>query len=247
MVAVDVPYRLRCYWRGSRLNAREPAMRIPTTLCTGLFLVGAVAVASPEPVSQTPAPSARGERKLRDVASPDVPLATILDRASEYVKHYSNTFRNVLAEEEYRQWLGGEEWGPSIRDMGIYRPRGGTPAYRDALAALRDRVGHRPRPSALGCLPRCRRAQRPEAQGPRGSPGEALREPAPHGARAGTQDPRGELALQPRGPSRREPADAGAGVALAREPAPPRVRAQGRAHDREPARHRGGVSRGREP
>ena len=39
------------------------------------------------------------------MALADVPLATILDRAGEYVKRYSDTFRNVLAEETCRQWL----------------------------------------------------------------------------------------------------------------------------------------------
>jgi hypothetical protein len=86
-------------------------MRIPTALSTGLFLLGAVAIASPGRASQTSASSA------------DVPLATILDRAAEYVQHYSDTFRNVLAEETFRQWRGGEDWVPSREDnLNIYGP-----------------------------------------------------------------------------------------------------------------------------
>lgn len=91
--------------------------------CTGLVIVGAVAIASPGPVSQMPDPGASGEPESHDVASPDVPLATILGRAGEYVKHYSDTFRNVLAEEACRQWLGGQDWVPSREDnLGVYGP-----------------------------------------------------------------------------------------------------------------------------
>jgi len=91
-------------------------MRISTTVCTGLFLVCAGGMGSPGPVSPAPAAGASGERKLREVPSPDVPLATILDRAGGYVKRYSDTFRNVLAEETCRQWLRGE-WVTSSRDL----------------------------------------------------------------------------------------------------------------------------------
>jgi hypothetical protein len=96
-------------------------MRIPGTLSTGFFLVVTVANASPGPAGQVPAPSADGERVLHDVASPDVPLATILDRAGAYVTRYSDTFRNVLAEETCRQlWLRGD-WGRgSTRDDAVY-------------------------------------------------------------------------------------------------------------------------------
>ena len=58
---------------------------------------------------RSPAPgvvtAAASQRKLRDVRAPDVPLATILDRAAIYVARYAGKFRNVLAEELYRQWL----------------------------------------------------------------------------------------------------------------------------------------------
>jgi hypothetical protein len=112
-------------------------MRTPTTLCTGLFLAAA-AYASPGAPGQAPTPDASGGRRLRDVASPDVPLATTLDRAGEYVKRYSETFRNVLAEETCNQWLGGRDWVPSTRDMGIYGPEGAH--QRVEMASLRSEL-----------------------------------------------------------------------------------------------------------
>jgi VWFA-related protein len=54
------------------------------------------AVASDGPTTQ---------RRLKDRKAPDVPLATILDRAGEYVTRYAESFRYVVAEELYRQWL----------------------------------------------------------------------------------------------------------------------------------------------
>jgi hypothetical protein len=57
------------------------------------------------------------ERTLRDVASPDVPLATILDRAGEYVKRYSVTFTNVQVEETYAQWIMSA-WTTAKGDVG---------------------------------------------------------------------------------------------------------------------------------
>jgi hypothetical protein len=96
-------------------------MRTRTTLCATLILVGVVAKASPGPVSQMPARGASGEPEIHDGAYPDVPLATILDRAGAYVMRYSDTFRNVLAEETCRQlWLQGD-WGRgSARDEATY-------------------------------------------------------------------------------------------------------------------------------
>jgi hypothetical protein len=114
-------------------------MRITTTLCTGLFLAGTVSIASPGPVSQTPAPGASGERGVGDLASPDVPLATILERAGEYVKHYSDTFRNVLAEETFRQWLG-EDWVRGGEDWGIYGPQGPHLHQRIEMRLLRSEI-----------------------------------------------------------------------------------------------------------
>jgi hypothetical protein len=114
-------------------------MRIPTTLCTGFFLVVAVANASPGPVSQMTAPGASGEPELHDVASPDVPLTTILDRAGAYVTRYSDTFRNVLAEETYRQlWLRGD-WGRgSARDEATYGPERGHQSVE--MRSLRSEI-----------------------------------------------------------------------------------------------------------
>lgn len=66
-----------------------------------MLLLGAIALAPVESIS-----GHRGDDPtLRDVASPGVPLATILDRAGEYVKHYSVTFTNVQVEETYKQWV----------------------------------------------------------------------------------------------------------------------------------------------
>lgn len=67
-------------------------------------------VIAPRPAQATPAGVAAAvlapaERRLKDAKSPDVPLATILDRAAAYVTRYAETFRNVVAEELYRQWL----------------------------------------------------------------------------------------------------------------------------------------------
>jgi hypothetical protein len=106
------------------------------------LLAGAVATGSPGPADQTPAPRAGGERKLRDVPSPDVPLATILDRAAAYVTRYSDMFRNVLAEETYRQhWLGGD-WGrgsaQSSQDEAIYGQERGTQSVE--MRSLRSEI-----------------------------------------------------------------------------------------------------------
>lgn len=62
-------------------------------------------VITPRPRAPASATAAGSQRKLRDARAPDVPLATILDRAAAYVARYAETFRNVLAEELYRQWL----------------------------------------------------------------------------------------------------------------------------------------------
>ena len=94
-------------------------------LCAGISLFCTVA-AGPTP----------GERKLRDVASPDVPLATILDRAGEYVGRYSETFQNVLAEETSRQWLRGGYATPS--DVGIYGTA--NPHQRTEIRTLRSEL-----------------------------------------------------------------------------------------------------------
>jgi hypothetical protein len=103
----------------------------------GLLLAGAVAAAQGA-AGQAPIGDASGGRRLRDVASHDVPLASILDRAGRYVTRYSATFRNVVANETSRQWLGGRDWVPSSADMGIYGPEGAH--QRIEMAALRSEV-----------------------------------------------------------------------------------------------------------
>ncbi len=107
------------------------------TLATALLLVGSVAVGSPPgPEGDTP-PGGSGEPRLRDAGSPDVPLATILDRAGAYVRHYSDTFRGVQAEETCRQTLGAE-WVTSSADVGPWGPAGGH--QRLEMRTLRSEV-----------------------------------------------------------------------------------------------------------
>ena len=74
---------------------------MPSTFGVVLLLACAGAAAAPR------------DRTLREAASTEVPLATILDRAGEYVERYSDAFRNVLAEETCRQWLRGGWATPS--------------------------------------------------------------------------------------------------------------------------------------
>jgi len=82
-----------------------------------VLLFGAIAVATA--ADAAPVRDCSHERRLRDVASADVPLATILDRAGEYVKRYSGTFRNVRAEEACQQWLRGE-FATTSAETGLY-------------------------------------------------------------------------------------------------------------------------------
>lgn len=81
-----------------------PKPRMPV-LGTSLF--GMLAVCSCASAIQAPpaAPPRASVPAPGEGAHASVPLATILDRAGEYVERYSDTLRNVVAEETCRQWL----------------------------------------------------------------------------------------------------------------------------------------------
>jgi hypothetical protein len=51
-----------------------------------------------------PSPSSGGAGSIEDRKGVTTPLATVLERAGQYVLHYEGTFRNLVAEESYRQW-----------------------------------------------------------------------------------------------------------------------------------------------
>jgi hypothetical protein len=104
------------------------------------------AVASDGPTTQ---------RRLKDTKSPDVSLATILDRAGAYVTRYAESFRNIVAEELYRQWLvdaatGGTTTRTLRSDLAFVSVPGSLPwgTFRDVFELdgqlLADREGRLP-------------------------------------------------------------------------------------------------------
>ena len=57
-------------------------------------------------------PLAAGVGAVEDRKGATTPLAVILERAGQYVRRYEETFRNLVAEESYRQWWPDPKGGP---------------------------------------------------------------------------------------------------------------------------------------
>ena len=64
----------------------------------------------PEPVPLLPSGF------IEDRENVATPLTAILERAGQYVRQYEETFRNLVAEESYRQW-GSDARGPVVRTL----------------------------------------------------------------------------------------------------------------------------------
>ncbi len=86
-------------WVRGRLGDAE------ATEVTGFTITPRVpaAAAARAPAEQAPAPPSP-PGSLEDRKGVATPLATILERAGRYVRDYEGTFRNLVAEEWYRQW-----------------------------------------------------------------------------------------------------------------------------------------------
>ncbi len=88
---------------------------------------------------------------IEDRENVAIPLTTILERASRYVREYEGTFRDLVADESYRQWGPDPKGGPApvartLRsDLVFIRLRGPLPwgTFRDVYEvdgqAVRDR------------------------------------------------------------------------------------------------------------
>jgi VWFA-related protein len=84
------------------------------TEVTGFTIAPRPALAAAGPArSAAPATAAgaapAGPGAIEDRKGAATPLTTILERAGRYVLHYEETFRNLVAEEQYRQW------GPNLK------------------------------------------------------------------------------------------------------------------------------------
>ncbi len=95
-------------WVRGRLGEAEAAEATAFTITPRAPLAAAAPPRSPvAPEPALPPPGSIEDRK--NVATP---LTTILERAGQYVRRYEETFRNLVAEESYRQWgpnpKGGE-------------------------------------------------------------------------------------------------------------------------------------------
>ena len=205
--------------RGHRVHDHAPGLTCPSRTLDGTG--GPPASAAP---SETAAAGAIEDRK--GVATP---LATILERAGRYVRDYEQTFRNLVAEESYRQW------GPNPKVVEGQEVR----TLRSDLVFVRL-----PGPAALGHLPRRVRGGWAEGPGPRAAPREAVLRAEGVGRRAGAGDPERELAVQPRPglPQRQRPGP-GPPLPAAGEPGAARLQAEGQADDRR-LPHGGGRVRG---
>ena len=92
-----------------------------------------------------------GGAAIEDRENVAIPLTTILERASRYVREYEGTFRDLVADESYRQWGPDPKGGPApvartLRsDLVFIRLRGPLPwgTFRDVYEvdgqAVRDR------------------------------------------------------------------------------------------------------------
>jgi hypothetical protein len=93
-------------WTRARLGEEEAAEVTGFTIAPAPSRAAAAPARTPAPpATASPAPSGSIEDK-KGVATP---LATILERAGRYVLEYEGAFRNLVAEESYRQW------GPNLK------------------------------------------------------------------------------------------------------------------------------------
>ena len=92
-------------WARGRLGDVEASEATAFTLTPrasrGPAALSAAASGSPASGAQSATAAAGTIEDKKGVATP---LATILERAGRYVKEYEETFRNLVAEESYRQW-----------------------------------------------------------------------------------------------------------------------------------------------
>jgi VWFA-related protein len=86
-------------WARGRLGDAEATEVTGFTLTPRPPLVAAAPVTPPAVTSAATGPGAIEDRK-----GVTTPLTTILERAGRYVRAYEETFRNLVAEESYRQW-----------------------------------------------------------------------------------------------------------------------------------------------
>jgi len=86
-------------WVHGRLGEAE------ATEATAFTIAPRPSSASAPPPANEPAPTSRaGAGTIEDKKNVATPLATILEKAGRYVIGYEETFRNLVAEESYRQW-----------------------------------------------------------------------------------------------------------------------------------------------
>jgi len=133
-------------WVRGRLGEAEAAEATAFTITPRAPLAAAAPTRSPGALALPP-PGSIEDRK--DVATP---LTTILERAGQYVKGYEETFRNLVAEESYRQWRpkppeGGEVVRTLRSDLVFVRLPGPLPwgTFRDVYEVDGQKVRDRER------------------------------------------------------------------------------------------------------
>jgi len=135
-------------WVRGRLGEAE------ATEATAFTITPRPSQASAPPPAEAPTPTSHaGAGTLEDKKDVATPLAAILERAGRYVLEYEETFRNLVAEESYRQWepdpKGGS--GPVARtlrsDLVFVRLPGPLPwgTFRDVFEVDGQKVRDRER------------------------------------------------------------------------------------------------------
>ena len=94
-------------WARGRLGDVEASEATAFTLTPRASLAPA-ALSAGASGPKAPAAESVAAGAIEDKKGVATPLATILERAGRYVKEYEETFRNLVAEETYRQWQPNE-------------------------------------------------------------------------------------------------------------------------------------------